>query len=112
LLPVRISALALVIVVVLLPVLGGGSARGTQSAATPVSSPVAESPAGGWTNFKGDAGRRGVADAGPTGQQVALWRVQAGGPCNPPPAAVSGVVYAPCGDGILYALEAATGAQR
>jgi outer membrane protein assembly factor BamB len=82
-------------------------ARGT----TPAASPEA-AHASGWTNFKGDAGRRGVADAGPTGQPVQLWRVQAAGPCNPPPATVAGVVYAPCSDGILYVLDAATGAER
>ena len=74
--------------------------------------PATESSSGGWTNWKGDAGRTGVADAGPTGEPVELWRVQAGGSCNPPPAVVAGVVYAPCDDGVLYALDAATGTER
>ena len=40
-------------------------------------------PTGDWTNFKGDAAHRGVADAGPTGQPVELWRVQAERPLQP-----------------------------
>ncbi len=79
---------------------------------TPVASPSARATSGGWTNFKGDAARQGVADAGPTGQPVELWRVQAGGPCNPSPAVVVGIVYAPCDDGILYALDTVTGTEH
>ena len=70
------------------------------------------STSGGWTNWRGDAGRTGVADAGPTGEPVELWRVQADGSCNPPPAVVAGVVYAACDDGVLYALDAVTGTER
>ena len=77
-----------------------------------VAGTAAEPTSGGWTNWKGDAGRTGVADAGPTGEPVELWRVQADGSCNPPPAVVAGVVYAPCDDGVLYALDAATGTER
>jgi outer membrane protein assembly factor BamB/sugar lactone lactonase YvrE len=108
----RLLLPALVISIVMLPLVLGGSGGRAQDAATPVTSPAAQMGPGGWTNFKGDAGRRGVGDAGPTGQPVELWRVQAGGPCNPPPAAVGGVIYATCGDGILYALDAATGNER
>jgi outer membrane protein assembly factor BamB len=77
-----------------------------------VGTPAADSPSGGWTNVRGDAARRGVADAGPTGQPVEIWRVQADGPCGLPPAVVDGVVYAHCGDGVLRALDAATGTER
>jgi outer membrane protein assembly factor BamB len=66
----------------------------------------------GWTNFKGNAGRTGVADAGPTGQPVQLWHIRAGGACEQPPDAVAGVVYAPCNDGVLYALETTSGQER
>src|SRR4051794_10482083 len=88
--------------------LGSTASRAGAQDATP----AAGAATGGWTNFKGDAGRTGVADAGPTGQPVQLWRVQAGGPCNQPPDAVAGLVYAPCGDGVLYVLDAATGTER
>jgi outer membrane protein assembly factor BamB len=65
----------------------------------------------GWTNWKGNAGRDGVADAGPTGDPIELWRVQADDECGPPPVVVAGVVYAAC-TSVLYALDAATGAER
>ncbi len=108
----RLQFLALFIsLFVLLPLLGS-SPSVAQEAATPVASPMSGAPAPGWTNWKGDAGRTGVADAGPTGEPVELWRVQASGSCNPSPAVVAGVVYASCDDGILYALDAATGAER
>src|SRR5262245_4194001 len=83
-----------------------------QETATPAAPVTAETGQSDWNNFKGDAGRRGVADAGPTGQPVELWRAQAGGACNPSPSVVAGVVYAPCLDGVVYALDAATGEER
>jgi outer membrane protein assembly factor BamB len=70
-----------------------------------------EESAGGWTNWKGNAGRTGVADAGPTGEPVELWRVEADGECKASPVIVSGVVYAAC-NRVLYALDAATGTER
>ena len=81
-----------------------------EEVATASTSPTMEVSAG-WTNWRGDAGRTGVADAGPTGEAVQLWRVSADGTCNPPPAVVGGVVYAPCMV-VLYALDAATGTER
>src|SRR5262245_13958127 len=104
----RLLALFPAVVLIVLAPLVGASARIAQDAATP----TAGATAAGWTNGKGDAGRTGVADAGPTGQPVQLWRVQAGGSCNRPPAVVAGIVYAPCDDGVLYALDAATGTER
>src|SRR5262245_10162721 len=83
----------------------------TTGAATTTEPEPGPGESGGWTNWKGDAGRTGVADAGPTGEPVQVWRVQADGPCNPSPVVEEGVVYAPCG-GTLYALDAATGAER
>src|SRR5687768_13962700 len=108
----RLLTLACAVVfVVLLPLVDASGGR-AQDVATPAASPASGTTSGSWTNFKGDAGRTGRADAGPTGQPIQRWLVQAGGPCNPPPAVVAGTVYAPCGDGILYALNAATGAER
>ena len=83
-----------------------------EDVATVPTPPTMEEPSAGWTNWRGDAGRTGVADAGPTGEPVQLWRWQeAALYCNPPPAIVAGVVYAPCGV-ILYALDAATRTER
>jgi outer membrane protein assembly factor BamB len=107
-----LPALALIICLALVPLLVGSADSHAQDAATPPASPVPETTSGGWTNYKGDAGRTGVADAGPTGQPVQLWRVQAGGSCSTAPIVQAGVVYAPCDDGVLYALDAATGAER
>jgi outer membrane protein assembly factor BamB len=74
-------------------------------------SPATEQTFAGWTNWKGDAGRTGVADAGPTGEPVELWRVDADHECKPSPAVVGGVVYAACNK-VLLALDAATGSER
>src|SRR5687768_14249405 len=109
---IRFLSLAVLLSVVLSPVLGISLTGGAQGAATPEASPAADPGAGGWTNSRGDAGHTGVADAGPTGDPVELWRVQADGPCGLPPAVVDGVVYAVCGDGVLRALDAATGTER
>lgn len=98
----------------LLAIVIGGVApvAARQDIATPVGTPASTEAVASWTNFKGDAGRTGVADAGPTGQPVQLWRVQAGGSCYHTPAIVAGIVYTPCSDGVLYALDAATGQER
>lgn len=109
---VRLLAHVLLVSLVALMSFAGASGAYAQDAATPLAALETEATSGGWTNWKGDAGRTGVADAGPTGQPVELWRVQAGGSCNPSPAIASGVVYASCDDGILYALDAGTGAER
>ena len=82
-----------------------------EQVATASTSPTMEELSAGWTNWRGDAGRTGVADAGPTGEPVQLWRVSADGTCTPPPAVVGGVVYAPCMV-VLYALDASTGTER
>ena len=86
--------------------------EGTEDVATASTSPATGESSGVWTNAKGDAGRTGVADAGPTGEPVEVWRFEGGLYCHRQPAVVAGVVYAPCHDGILYALDAATGTER
>lgn len=88
-----------------------GSSCASSHADPATTSPATEEPSGDWTNWKGDAGRTGVADAGPTGDPVELWRVQTDRSCYPPPVVVAGVVFAGCDDGV-YALDAATGAER
>jgi len=66
----------------------------------------------GWSHFKGDAARRGEANAGPIEQPTELWRYQANGPCIPVPAVVGDTVYAPCEDASLYAIDATSGNLR
>jgi outer membrane protein assembly factor BamB len=78
-----------------------------QPATPPPATPTTTS-FNGWTNYKGDASRRGEANAGPVGQPMVLWRYQAGGSCLQSPAAVGDTIYAACGDG-LHALNAVTG---
>jgi outer membrane protein assembly factor BamB len=92
------------------PESGVVDSTGVGEVATASTSPAAQEAFGGWTNWKGDAGRTGVADAGPTGEPVELWRFQADGECQAPPAVVAGVVYAAC-TRVLYALDAATGTE-
>jgi glucose dehydrogenase len=77
-----------------------------------VATPSMDDATGGWSHFKGDAARSGTTNAGPVSQPVELWRYQAGGPCNPSPAAVGDTVYMACGDGMLTAFDAATGTIR
>ncbi len=74
---------------------------------TPVSTPTQD-----WTNTRGDAGRTGLGASGPVGQPVTIWRFQADGPCDTAPAAVGDTVFSACGNGILYAIDRATGTER
>ena len=74
---------------------------------TPVSTPTED-----WTNTRGDAGRSGLGASGPVGLPVTIWRFQADGPCDTSPAAVGDTVFAACGNGILYAIDRATGNER
>jgi eukaryotic-like serine/threonine-protein kinase len=66
----------------------------------------------GWSTWKGNVARTGVADSGPTGQPIELWRFQAQGACSEAPISVGETVYAGCGDGGLYALNAIDGQER
>jgi sugar lactone lactonase YvrE len=78
----------------------------------PVPAPTPAPATGDWPMVLGDPAHTNIADAGPTGQPVRLWQFQAGGSCEASEAVVGGIVYAPCGDGVLYALDATTGAER
>jgi eukaryotic-like serine/threonine-protein kinase len=89
-----------------------GVISGNNDVASASTSPATEEASGGWTHPRGNAGHSGVADAGPTGEPVELWRFQGGRNCHRQPAVVAGVVYAACHDGTLYALDAATGTER
>ena len=74
---------------------------------TPVSTPTED-----WTNTRGDAGRTGLGESGPAGHPVTIWKFQAAGPCETAPAAVGDTVFAACGNGILYAIDRATGTEQ
>jgi outer membrane protein assembly factor BamB len=99
--------------------LGFGDTTGATSTTEPAddtatasTSPGMDETFGGWTNWRGSAARSGVADAGPTGEPVELWQVEAnGGECKPPPVIAAGVVYAACAGGLI-ALDAAAGTER
>jgi outer membrane protein assembly factor BamB len=106
----RLLVAALFLVLSILPALRLGVSPRRTSAQD--ATPSAEASTAGWTTWRGNAGRTGVADAGPTGQPVQRWRVQAGGSCGFAPVTANGVVLATCDDGVLYALDAQTGAER
>jgi outer membrane protein assembly factor BamB len=63
--------------------------------------------------FRGDATHSGVYASAPLRQFGGLqWRVQTGGMVQSSAALHDGTVYIGSGDGLLYALDASTGAQR
>lgn len=79
-----------------------------------VATPIAEgTPAADWPMYRGNAARTGVmAGPGPDGQPVEVWRFQAQGPASHAPVVAAGVAYLQSGDGNVYALDAANGAER
>ena len=77
--------------------------------ATPESSPAASA---GWTTTRGDAARTGLADAGPIGGPVELWRVQPGDECRNSPVVVAGTLYTLCGESTLIAFDTSNGQER
>ncbi|MFT4037176.1 MAG: PQQ-binding-like beta-propeller repeat protein [Thermomicrobiales bacterium] len=75
------------------------------SVATPV--PAATSD---WPMYKANPSRTSSAGgAGPVGAPVAVWEYHANGPISRSPAVVDGVAYLQSGDGLVTALNAATG---
>ena len=83
----------------------------------PLPSVATPSPDGGlaadWPMYRGNPARTGVmAGPGPMGQPVELWRFNAQGPASRSPAIAAGVAYLQSGDGFVYALDAATGAEH
>ncbi len=62
--------------------------------------------------YRGNPERNGVMPGpGPEGQPVELWRTEVEGSINSAPAVVDGVLYFGAGDGGVYALDTATGAE-
>ena len=63
--------------------------------------------------FRGDPARTGVVPGpGPLGAPAARWRFRAHGPVGSSPAVVDGTAYVGSEAGFLYAVDAATGAER
>ena len=79
-------------------------------ATTPSAMPT--SPASGdVTTYRGDAGRTGVMPGpGPTGSPHVAWQFQAGAPIGSSPAVVGDRVFLLSSDGVVHALDLATGA--
>ena len=76
--------------------------------------PAASSPAtsADWPMHRDNPARdSSTADAGPVGQPVELWRFQAGVSAYRSPAVVVGVAFLGSADGVLVALDAATGGE-
>ena len=65
----------------------------------------------GWTHILGDAARSGVADAGPTGEPVELWRFHAEDACDGAPIVVGQTAFVACRDSNLYALSVSDGSE-
>ena len=84
---------------------GLASSAVAQGAAPPTSS-------ADWPMFKGGAGRSGEGAEGPVGMPVLRWRYQAQGSVNANVSIVGDLVYASSTDGILHALDLASGTER
>ena len=76
---------------------------------TPAATPAAGDD---WPMFKGDAARSGEGADGPVGQPVLRWRYQADGPVNDNVSVVGDLAYASSDDGVLHALDVATGSEK
>ena len=75
-------------------------------------SPDSWSRPGDWPMFKGDAARRGEGVDGPIGDPVLRWRFQADGAVPGNVSVGADLVYASSDDGVLHALDLATGTER
>jgi outer membrane protein assembly factor BamB len=65
------------------------------------------------TSYRTDPERSGIQPGpGPSGDPVLIWSVKAAGPIQFNPVLASGILYVGSDDGHLYALDAATGAER
>jgi outer membrane protein assembly factor BamB len=65
-----------------------------------------------WPMFKGDAARRSVAADGPDGDPVVRWRYQAEGGVTGNVSVAGDLAFASSDDGVLHALDLATGVER
>ena len=65
-----------------------------------------------WAVSRGDAGRDGHGTDGPAGNPVLRWRYQTQGSVDSPILIVGDLVYATSDDGILHAIDLATGDER
>ena len=65
-----------------------------------------------WPGFRGDASRGGIALTGPIGNPIVRWQFHARGAVAADLAISGDLVFVPSDDGILHALDIATGTER
>ena len=65
-----------------------------------------------WPGFRGDASRGGIALTGPIGNPIVRWQFHARGAVASDLAISGDLVFVPSDDGILHALDIATGTER
>ena len=65
-----------------------------------------------WPSFRGGSDRAGVGRDGPVGHPVERWHYDAGAPITGNLSLSDDVVLAPSDDGVLHALDVATGSER
>ncbi|MFT4040705.1 MAG: PQQ-binding-like beta-propeller repeat protein, partial [Thermomicrobiales bacterium] len=86
--------------------------RDQRAAAPLLATPAATTPSD-WPMYRGNPARSGYTSTpGPDGQPVILWQYTAGGTAWRSPAVAGGVAYLQSGDGMVTALDAASGAVR
>lgn len=108
------AAIALLLIVAVIGAYFSFVQREDRATAPIVATPTADAtPAADWPMYRGKPARTGaMAGPGPDGLPVELWRFEAQGPASRSPAIAAGVAYLQSGDGHVYALDAATGAER
>lgn len=102
--PIRFVAPAATIVLCLSALAGPSISLAQSPSAPPISAD--------WPMFRGDASRRGESAEGLVGQPVLRWRYQAQGAVNSTISVVGDLAYAASDDGILHALDLASGTER
>src|SRR3984893_16438401 len=74
-----------------------------------VVSALAQAPAAGWAQFRGNARLTGIAATAPPAVPMLRWTYEAGDAIESSPAIVDAVVYVTSGHGDLLALDLASG---
>ncbi len=78
-----------------------------------VGTPLPAGNSDDWPMFRGNPGHNSAnAGPGPQGSPVEVWTYHASGPVSRSPAVADGTVYLQSGDGLVTALDAATGEVR
>jgi outer membrane protein assembly factor BamB len=112
--PRRLGLSALAIIALVGVTACGSAAPAATGSSRPIS-PVGANgpvPVGDWIGFHGDASRSGAALAGPIGNPVVAWQAHAKGAVPGNIAIVGDTVYFASDDGVVHALDRASGADR